>query len=124
MAGARHHFDVFVVRYVPNILEDKAINIGILLADRDEAGFAASRFLRDWRPVKSLDPRADAAVLDSLMSEIRCAWEQPAQRANLLNRMASFSGAIQLHAKGTVVTDKPRRELNRLALDCLNGRRA
>lgn len=107
--------NIFVLRYVPNILEDRFVNIGVLLTESDDAGFADSRFLRDWQQVRSFDPNADIEVLESLAREIEHAWKHPSQRAVLLRRMlTSFSGVLQLYPKDIFVTDDPAGELERL----------
>jgi len=115
VASAQRQFDVFVLRYVPSVLEDRFINIGILLSERGEAGFSDSRFLRDWQQVRSFDPDADVEMLASLAREIKEGWKQPTERAELLRRMLEFSGAAQLSLAETVVTDDPVEELERLA---------
>ncbi len=115
MSGEGRVFDVFLVRYVPNILEDQFVNIGVLLAEHDESGYADSRFLRDWQHVRSLDPDADVRMLEALTREIADGWKQPSERAALRRRMLrSFSNAIQFSLEGSVVTEHPAEELEHL----------
>lgn len=116
MIRSARKFDAFVLRYVPNVLEDKFVNIGVLMRERDSAGFAACRFLHDWGQVQSFDPDADIAMLASLSHEIEAGWKQPLERAALLRRMlTSYSGSIQLSLAETILTDDPAQALEHLA---------
>jgi hypothetical protein len=116
MAAPRRQFDVFVLRYVPSVLEDRYLDIGVLMKDRDDAGFADARFLHDWQKVRSFDPDADLKMLDSLTREIEDGWKNPAERPLLLRRMVkSFSNAIQWSLTESIETDDPAQELERLA---------
>jgi len=115
LSSPRHQVDIFVLRYVPNILEEKFVEIGVLLCPVDDAGYAACRFLDDWRRLRSVDAQADVAMVQSLVREIERAWEQPFERAALVRRMlTSYSGGVQLFLAETVVTDDPAKELERL----------
>ena len=115
VSGARRQFDVFAVRYIPNILDARFVNIGVLVTERDHAGFADCRFLREWQSVRCFDPDADVEMLNALTQEIEDAWRQPSERAELLERMVtSFSSAIQLSLEETIETDNPTQELRRM----------
>ena len=116
MTAVRRQFDVFVLRYVPSVLQDRYLNIGVLMKDSEAAGFADARFLRDWEKVLSFDPDADVEMLDSLICEIEGEWKNRAEQPVLLRRMAmSFSNAIQLSLMESAGIDDPAQELERLA---------
>lgn len=116
MAGKQRQFDVFVLRYIPNVLDEGFVNIGVLVTELDHAGSSDCRFLSDFERVRSFDPYADVDMLRSLAQEIEAGWKQPLERAALIRRMLTeYSGAIQLSLTGTIVTDDPAHELERLA---------
>ncbi len=58
-----------LIRYVPDVVKGEFTNIGVVLR---EAGSqtAAVKFTRDWSRVRSMDPDADLALLESLENEI------------------------------------------------------
>jgi len=91
---ARRQYDVFVLRYVPNVLEEGFANIGVLLSERGEGGFSVSRFLPDWQQVRSFDPDADVEMLASLTQEIKNAWKTPSER--IAWRFSSFRSGAHL----------------------------
>jgi hypothetical protein len=65
--------EFFLIRYVPNLVRNEFINIGVLL--REAAGGSGQqpmlRFTRDWARVRCLDPDADTAMLEAMESELR-----------------------------------------------------
>jgi hypothetical protein len=114
VSGEQRQFDVFVLRYMPNVLQERFVNIGVLMAEHDTAGFSDARFLSDFEPVRFFDPCVDIKMLASLTHEIEVGWKQPSERAALLKRMLTFSGAVQLSQIETVVTDDPAQKFERL----------
>jgi hypothetical protein len=70
MAVARRTCEFQLIRYVPDVVRNEFVHIGVIL--REEGHSAAEvRFTKDWRRVRCLDPDADTALLESLESELR-----------------------------------------------------
>ncbi len=70
MAAARRACEFQLIRYVPDVVRNEFVHIGVIL--REEGRDAAEvRFTKDWRRVRCLDPDADTALLESLESELR-----------------------------------------------------
>jgi hypothetical protein len=70
MAVARRACEFQLIRYVPDVVRNEFVHIGVIL--REEGRDAAEvRFTKDWRRVRCLDPDADTALLESLESELR-----------------------------------------------------
>ncbi len=72
MADGRQ-LEFFLLRYVPNVVKDEFVNIGVVMVEPGAkgGGFAEVRFTRDWRRVRCLDPQADVEMLEALEREIR-----------------------------------------------------
>lgn len=114
MSTARRQFDVFVLRYVPSVLEERFVNVGVLLIESGSGGFTESRFLSDWQRVRFFDPDADIEMLIALTHEITNVWKRPSERDALVQEMLTYSGAIQLWLSETIVSDNPSADFERL----------
>ena len=100
-----------LVQYFPNAVRDEFINIGVVLLDSDNTGFAVVRFTPDWRCVQSFDPDADIEVLESFAAEM----QRTKDRQALLRTMEdSFSNAIRLSPRKDCQTDNPLAEIEAL----------
>jgi len=113
----RHQLGFFVLRYVPNLVTDEAVNIGlVLIGSGEDRAFAEVRFRRDWRAVQCIDPQADIEMLQALEREIRTRLGDETERDVFLKRMQdSFSNAVQLSPMQTCLGEAPERELENLA---------
>jgi hypothetical protein len=64
--------EFFLIRYVPDLVRNEFINIGVLLrASGGEGGETMLRFTRNWSRVRCADPDADIGSLEALEAEIR-----------------------------------------------------
>lgn len=54
---------------MPDPVRNEFVNVGVLL--REESGTPHTRFTRDWRRVRCLDPDADTALLEGMETELR-----------------------------------------------------
>ncbi len=139
MADSRH-CELFVLRYVPDVVKGEFVNIGVVLLEEGGGGFTEVRFTRDWRRVRCADPEADVELLESYEEELRRllqSWELEvinyrgpmSRREWLLAQMEqSFSGSLELAPMQAVETESPQAELGLLAQMYLEspvrGRRA
>lgn len=58
-----------LLRYVPDVVRNEFVHIGVLL--RDEDGALELKLTRDWRRVRCLDPDADTALLEGMEEELK-----------------------------------------------------
>jgi len=121
------HCEFFLLRYVPDVVKQEFVNVGVVMLEESEDGFADVRFTRDWRRVRCLDPEVDVELLQSYEDELRRLLQSRAaevinyklpmsRREWLLDVMQqSFSGALQLAPMQAVLTESPQGELGKLA---------
>jgi hypothetical protein len=89
-----------LIRYVPDIVRDEFIYVGVLMREHQVAGNDKPRmelrFTRDWRRVRCLDPDADIALLEGLESELRSRLLNDAERKFARIVDESFSLNVQM----------------------------
>src|ERR1035441_7555534 len=129
------HCDFFLLRYVPDVVKQEFVNIGVVMLEVGDSGFTDVRFTRDWRRVRCLDPEVDIELLQSYEDELRRLLQSRAaevinyklptsRREWLLDVMQqSFSGALQLAPMQGVLTESPQVELGILARTYLESER-
>jgi Protein of unknown function (DUF3037) len=118
--GEPRQLEFFLLRYVPNVVKEEFVNIGLVLLEpvsrEDGNYFADVRFTRSWRGVRCLDPQADVEMLMALEQDIRGRLADRSDRAALLKMMEdSFSNAIQLAPMRSYVAEDPALEMETLA---------
>jgi hypothetical protein len=117
MSG-RRQLEFFLLRYVPDVVKDEFVNIGLVMVEpgANGSGFAEVRFTRDWRRVQCLDPQADVDMLAALEREIRGQLVTTKDRAALLRRLEdSFSNVIQLSPVKGCLAEDPVAEIEAMA---------
>ena len=60
-----------LLRYVPDVVRNEYVHIGVILREQGSQEPVQVRFTRDWRRVRCLDPDADTALLEAMESELR-----------------------------------------------------
>jgi hypothetical protein len=118
MAGAdKHELRFFLLRYVPDVVKEEFVNIGVmLLGEGADSAFAEVRFTRDWRRVLCLDPGVDLEWLQALERDIRMRLQDAAGRADILYRLQDLaSTGIQISAEKGCLGAEPAMELETLA---------
>jgi hypothetical protein len=100
LAIARVQCEFFLVRYVPDLVKDEFVNIGVVVREGTGVPGASTlvRFTRDWSRVRCLDPDADIPMLESLEGEL-CGREGDGgggMRSTLSVMEDSFSNSVQL----------------------------
>jgi hypothetical protein len=109
----QHTLKMFLLSYVPNVVKDESVNIGLIVVGD---GIAEIRFATDWKRVLALDPDADIELLTALTLEIRAKLQTPGQPEEMLRNMEeSWSNAVQLSPGKGYVTDDPAKEIGILA---------
>ncbi|HET9742611.1 MAG TPA: DUF3037 domain-containing protein [Terriglobales bacterium] len=108
--------EFFLLRYVPDVVKDEFVNIGVLLLSPDE-NFAQVRFMRDWSRVRCLDPGVDLESLQGIEADIqdqfRAATQSPADSIARLRE--TLSNSLQITNSKPLLSESPQQELQRLA---------
>jgi hypothetical protein len=69
MAAPREQCEFQLIRYVPDLVRNEFVHIGVVLRGAD--GKLDVRFTHDWRRVRCLDPDADTALLEGMETELK-----------------------------------------------------
>jgi hypothetical protein len=110
-----------ILRYVPNLLRDEWVNIGVLLTD--PGGRLHTRLLQeeaDFARLRRLYPDADVPVLRALEGGFEAQAAQPAEAAALVARLEeTLSNSLQLGPQKAVLTTQAdaEAELERIFLE-------
>lgn len=114
--------EYFVLRYVPNVVREDSINIGLVMIALGDADFGEARFLKNWTPVLDFDPNADVDFLKAFARDIREQIRSQENRKQMLQQMKeSFSNNIQLSTSRECVAQDPLSELEQLSVQYLPG---
>lgn len=121
--------EMFLLRYMPDVVKGEFINVGIVFVQADFGGagslYADVRFTSDYSRVRCLDPDADVEMLRQLEADIRQRLKvPPKKRAELLRQIQdSLSNTIQISEPKACLTSDPAHELDRLAKSYLERKR-
>ena len=114
--------EYFVVRYQPDVVYEKFINIGLVMIALGNARLRDVRFLKNWTPVLRLDPNADTEVLMEFATDVGEQIRNREKRKQMLQLMKeSFSNSIQLSTPHVCVCEDPVAELDKLSARYLPG---
>jgi hypothetical protein len=69
--SGRRRCEFQLLCYVPDLVRNECVHIGVILREQGSAEPAEVRFTRDWRRVRCLDPDVDTALLEGMESELR-----------------------------------------------------
>jgi hypothetical protein len=111
--GEHRMVRIFFVSYVARALQNRSVNIAVVMVGN---GFADVRFARDWRGVLAVDPEADTELLTELTQEIRDRLRVQDQREEMLLQMEdSWSNTVRVSAGKGCLTKDPVAEIETLA---------
>ena len=111
-----HQCEFFLLRYVPDLIKDEFVNIGVVLSE-SESQFAAMRFTTDWSRARCLNPEADIELFEAMHSDIRQLFNAGVASRENISRIItdSFSNTIQLSPLKACLTTSPQDEIEKLA---------
>jgi hypothetical protein len=94
--GERRACEFQLLRYVPDVVRNEYVHIGVILREEDSAEPPRVQFTRDWRRVRCLDPEADTGLLEGMESELRArlTMEPHGNLMRILNEALSLSVQI------------------------------
>jgi Protein of unknown function (DUF3037) len=104
----------FTIRYSPNIVTGKFINIAVVLLD-PSGDFCGVRFISDWQRVRDFDPDADIEMLEALGRDIEGKFGRGEGEEILKTMEDSFSNAVQLSPGMVCLVEDPANEIEKLA---------
>lgn len=104
-----------ILKFVPNLVRDEAVNVGVVLYNPDERELAL-RLTDNFRRVKRLHPWADVELLAGLEADFE---QRVAERVDDLGAYLelleqTLSNALQLTPPRACLTENPAEELDRL----------
>lgn len=104
-----------VLRFVPNLVRDESVNIGVMLYNPDDRELTP-RLTDNFRRVKRLHPWADIDLLRGLQADFeqRLAERVEDLGAYLETLEQTLSNALQLTPPRAIRTEDPLAELDRL----------
>jgi hypothetical protein len=108
-----------ILRYVPNLLRDEWMNIGVLLVD--PGGQLHARLLQeeaDFARLRRLYPQVDVVLLRALAGDFQERAQKPGEGTTLVAGFEeTLSNALQLGPQKAVLTANAEAELERLFHD-------
>ena len=108
--------EFFLIRYVPDLIKNEPVNIGLVMLDSDGGnGFAGVRFASNFERVRCLDANADVEMIHALAEDIRQKLATAADRHEMLRIMQDFSNTLQISETRGCQTDSPQQEMEKLA---------
>jgi hypothetical protein len=106
--------EFFLFRYVPDVVKDEFVNIGVLLRSVGDSPQPLLRFTRDWSRVQGLHHDADTDLLEALEGDISKRLLTESADIVLEELLESLSNSIQIVGPHACLAVTLEPELNRL----------
>ncbi len=123
MTEAVKNCEYFLVHYVPTVLRETRVAVGLFLFG-ESGRLVGHRITADWRWVRCLNPQADMGVLEGLSAHFARlvagspgtagAAPQETLYARLQQMEQEYAGALQISSPRGVQTADPQQEFERL----------
>ncbi len=94
----RRNCEFQLLRYVPDVVRNEFVHIGVILREQGSDQPAEIRFTRDWRRVRCLDPEADTALLEAMESDLRRRFREGPEAGLMRILEESLSLNVQMTA--------------------------
>ena len=108
--------EFFLIRYVPDLIKNEPVNIGLVMLDGDGGnGFAGVRFASNFDRVRCLAANADLEMIQALSEDIRQKLASVSDRQQMLRIIQDFSNTLQISETRGCQTDSPQQEIEKLA---------
>jgi hypothetical protein len=116
--------EYFVLSYVPDEINEEAVNIGVMLIDAGGGQFAGVRFRRNWKRVEDIDSDADLDYLLAIERDLQQQLKDTEGRGIFLNRiLESFSADVRITRGSAMQTANPAQLLDLLTEQYLADKR-
>jgi hypothetical protein len=112
-------FEFYILRYVPYVVKEEFINIGVLLFEPHPNGFrfVDVRMTNDWQRVYCLDRNVDIEVLQGLEPYIRTQLQHSQNVGVLPGKLEdSFANLVQISPRKVCLAGEKALELDKLSL--------
>ena len=96
--SGRRECEFQLLRYVPDVVRNEYVHIGVILREQGSREPAEVRFTRDWRRVRCLDPEADTALLEGMECELRRRFREEPEGKLMRLLDESLSLSVQITA--------------------------
>ncbi len=108
--------EFFLLRYVPDVVKNEFVNIGVVLRDVRHVAAAEVRFTRNWSRVRCVDAHADIALLEALEGELamRLTRIESEPKAIMEVLEDSLSNSIQLTPARACLAENVSAEMEQL----------
>lgn len=112
----RRQCEFFLVRYVPDLVKNEFVNIGVLLREEAQPESTVVRFTKDWARVRCVDPDADVEMLEALEIDIRqrLAEARPDVKPMMALLEDSFSNLVQITEPKACLAETVAAEIDQL----------
>ena len=94
--GMLENFGFLIVRYVPDLVREEFVNIGVLIWARADTQPPVIRFTQDWTRLRNLANDVDTDMLQALEEDLSRALADAPGVDSLINLIQeAFSGNLQ-----------------------------
>jgi len=108
--------EFFLIRYVPDLIKNEPVNIGLVMLDSDGGErFAGVRFASNFDRVRCLAANADLEMIQALSEDIRQKLASASDRQQMLRIIQDFSNTLQISETCGCQTESPQQEIEKLA---------
>ena len=108
--------EFFLIRYVPDLIKNEPVNIGLVMLDSDGGErFAGVRFASNFDRVRCLAANADLEMIQALSEDIRQKLASASDRQQMLRIIQDFSNTLQISETRGCQTESPQQEIEKLA---------
>lgn len=96
------HYSFSIIRYVPDLVREEFLNIGVLVVDPTEAEPPIIRLTQDWTRLRFMDPYVDIEVLQAIQEELPRRLAEKSEAESLFSIIQdSLSTNLQIsHERG------------------------
>jgi hypothetical protein len=107
----RRQLDLYLLRFLPHVLREDFVTVGLLLRDND-GGFADVRMTQDWEMLQCVAPDMEMEWFEVVGQEIRARLGSLQGREDLIQLIGEkFGTSIDVAPTKAVVTEDPAREM-------------
>ncbi len=93
-------YSFYIIRYVPDVIREEFINIGILVFDQSVTRASLIKLTEDWTRLRHLAQDIDVEVLQALGEDLTRRLAEDPESESFINLMKdSFSGNLQISSE-------------------------
>lgn len=111
---ATRHYQFAIIRYVPSLIREEFVNIGVVVSDITDMHPPRVWFTRDWTRLQSLDPIVDIEMLRGLEEGLMHQFRESTHTVSFMETLQGWSNNLQLsqlRARGAESMESLAKEL-------------